>query len=99
MSPLSRSEGKKDQTVGNVKDTLGGAIGNESLQNKGKTQNTTGHGEEKGAQMSDYVQGAANQASGAVKGAFNSLTGNTSGETANKGQQKQGEAQKKFSNY
>ncbi|KAI7897906.1 uncharacterized protein BX663DRAFT_444214 [Cokeromyces recurvatus] len=99
MSPLSRSEGKKDQAVGNMKDTVGSAFGNESLQSKGKTQNATGRGEEGGAQMSDYIKGTANQASGAVKGAFNSLTGDTSAEAANKCQQKKGEAQKGFSNY
>ncbi|KAI8080771.1 uncharacterized protein B0P05DRAFT_468751 [Gilbertella persicaria] len=96
MEP-SRTDAKKDQFIGSVKDNVGGAVGNESMQSKGKTQNAAGHGQETAANVTDYVKGAMDQAAGAVKGAYNSLTGNTTGEAQNKMQQHKGEAQKEFS--
>lgn len=94
MNDYGRSEAKKNQAVGNVKDTLGGAVGNESLQAKGKAQNATGETQEHKSNMKNYAEGTYDQAAGAIKGAANSLTGNKSAEAQNKAQQKKGEAQK-----
>ncbi|CAO3625733.1 unnamed protein product [Mucor hiemalis] len=81
----------------NIKhDSVGGAVGNDSLQSKGKAQNASGNTEETAANVTGYVKGAADQAAGAVKGAFNSATGNNTGEAGNKVQEKKGEAQKTF---
>ncbi|KAG0740008.1 hypothetical protein G6F57_012083 [Rhizopus arrhizus] len=95
-STPSRSDAKKDQFVGNVKETVGNAVGNESLENKGHAQNTSGKVQESAANLTGYVQGLVDQASGAVMGAVNSLTGNTTDEAGNKVQEKKGEAQKEF---
>ncbi|CAO3635097.1 unnamed protein product [Mucor fragilis] len=84
---FSKTDSKKDRAVGNVKDTVGGAVGNESLQSEAQGALATAQG---------YVQGAADQVSGAAKGAVNSLTGNNTGEAGNKLQEKKGEAQKNF---
>ncbi|KAI8068126.1 uncharacterized protein B0P05DRAFT_551873 [Gilbertella persicaria] len=97
MSSPSRTDAKKDQFVGDVKENVGGAVGNKSLESKGQAQNAAGHGQETAATVSDYVTGAVNQVTGAVKGAVNSLTGNTSGEASAKVEEKKGEAQKNLS--
>ncbi|KAI9354025.1 hypothetical protein BD770DRAFT_325279 [Pilaira anomala] len=96
MSSPSRTEAKKDQFVGSTKETVGNAVGNESLEAKGKTQNNAGVVQETAATVQSYVEGAVDQVSGAVKGAYDSLTGNTTGEAGDKVQEKKGEAQKAF---
>lgn len=96
MSTPSRTEAKKNQYVGQAKESAGYVLGNESLESKGKTQANTGHAEETAANVTGYIQGAADQVTGAVKGAVNALTGNTFGEVGNKAQEKKGEAQKSF---
>ncbi|EIE76031.1 hypothetical protein RO3G_00735 [Rhizopus delemar RA 99-880] len=97
MSSPSRTDAKKDQFVGNVKETAGNAVGNESLENKGQAQNASGKTQETAANVTDYIKGTINQASGAVMGAVNSLTGNTTDEAGNKVCQKKGEAQQEIS--
>ncbi|KAI8874962.1 hypothetical protein K501DRAFT_245628 [Backusella circina FSU 941] len=92
MNP-SKTEGKKDQFVGNVKETVGSAVGNESLQSEGTTQRGSGQVQETAANVTGYVQGAVDQTMGAVKGAYNALTGNSTDEAAAKVQKKKGEAQ------
>lgn len=95
MDP-SRTEAKKDKVVGSVKENVGSVVGNESLEAKGKSQNSAGVVQETAANVQGYVQGAADQVAGAVKGAYNSLAGNTGSEAADKVQKKKGEAQKEF---
>lgn len=95
MDP-SRTDAKKDQFIGSVKENAGAAVGNESLEARGKAQNNAGDVQETAANVQGYVQGAVDQVAGAVKGAYNSLTGNTADEAANKVQQKKGEAQKEY---
>jgi uncharacterized protein YjbJ (UPF0337 family) len=95
MNP-SKSEGKKDQFVGNIKETVGSAVGNESLQSEGTAQHGSGEVQETAATVSGYVQGAVDQTVGAVKGAYNALTGNTADEASAKVQKKKGEAQQEF---
>ncbi|KAG2206784.1 hypothetical protein INT46_008652 [Mucor plumbeus] len=85
---FSKTDSKKDRATGNIKDTVGGAVGNESLQSEGKAQNTSGQAQGALATAQGYVAGAADQVSGAAKGAVNSLTGNNSGEAGNKFQEK-----------
>ncbi|KAI8879179.1 hypothetical protein K501DRAFT_287503 [Backusella circina FSU 941] len=95
MNP-SRTDAKKDQFAGNVKDTLGSAVGNERMQAEGQAQHGSGQTQETAANTKGYVEGMADQVAGAVKGAYNSLAGNTGDEAANKAQQKKGEAQTSF---
>ncbi|KAI8082384.1 hypothetical protein BDF21DRAFT_361500 [Thamnidium elegans] len=94
MSSPSRTEAKKDQFIGHAKENVGYAVGNESLETKGKTQANAGQVEETAVNLTGYVQGAINQASGVIQGTVNAITGNTSGEAENKVQEKKGEAQK-----
>ena len=50
----SRSEAKKDQFVGNVKETAGNLVGNERLQAEGKTQHGQGQANEAAANIIGY---------------------------------------------
>lgn len=93
MNP-SRTDAKKDQFMGNMKEGAGNMLGNERMQSEGQTQQGAGNVQETAANVTGYVKGTMDQAAGAMKGAFNSLTGNTTGEAGNKVQQKKGEAQK-----
>jgi uncharacterized protein YjbJ (UPF0337 family) len=90
----SKTEAKKDQFVGDVKETAGSAVGNESLESKGKTQHGTGLVEETAANVSGFVTGTVNQVTGATQGIVNSIFGNNSGEASAKATEKKGEAQK-----
>lgn len=92
----SKTGAKKDQFVGNAKDTFGGAVGNNSLQSEGKAQNASGSLEEGIATVQGYVSGAASQVEGAVKGAYNALVGDNSGEAAAKATKAKGETQKEW---
>lgn len=96
MSSPSKTDAKKDQFVGNVKETAGHAVGNESLESKGKAQHGSGLVQETAANVSNFVQGTVNSVSGAVQGAVGALTGNTSQEANGKAEEKKGEAQKTF---
>jgi uncharacterized protein YjbJ (UPF0337 family) len=57
----SRTDAKKDKFVGDVKDKVGGATGNESMQAKGKSQNASGETQETAANVQGFVQGAVDQ--------------------------------------
>jgi uncharacterized protein YjbJ (UPF0337 family) len=94
MSSPSKTDAKKDQFVGDVKSTMGSAVGNESLEAKGQTQHNSGLVEETTANVAGYVQGAVNTVSGVVSGAVGALTGNTSQEATGKAEEKKGEAKK-----
>ncbi|KAI8079530.1 uncharacterized protein B0P05DRAFT_540985 [Gilbertella persicaria] len=92
----SRSDAKKDQLVGNVKETAGNLVGNERLQAEGKTQHGQGQANEAAANIVGYAQGLKDQVTGAVQGAVHSLTGDNTNEASDKVQQKKGEAQKEI---
>ncbi|KAG2198920.1 hypothetical protein INT46_008252 [Mucor plumbeus] len=96
MSSPSKTEAKKDQFVGNVKENVGSAVGNESLEAKGTAQKSDGNVQEIAANVQHFVQGAYDQAAGAVQGVVDSITGNNSGEAEAKVQEKKGEAERKI---
>ncbi|KAI8374613.1 uncharacterized protein BYT42DRAFT_577015 [Radiomyces spectabilis] len=93
-SSPSKSHAKYDQTVGDVKETVGNAVGNESLQAKGTAQHGSGQAEETAANISGYVQGLKNQVEGTAKGVYNAMMGNSGDEAGAKVEKKAGEAQK-----
>ncbi|KAL0081644.1 hypothetical protein J3Q64DRAFT_1730717 [Phycomyces blakesleeanus] len=94
MSAPSKTDAKKDQLIGDAKDTVGTMVGNESLQAKGQAQHNEGVVQETAANISGFVQGLSDQVQGTVTGAYNALTGNTTGEVTSKAEKKSGEAQK-----
>lgn len=95
MNP-SKTDAKKDQFAGSVRENVGSALGNESMEARGKGQNASGNVQETLATAQNYVQGTVNQVTGAAKGAYNALIGDTSGEASAKVQNKKGEAQKEY---
>lgn len=96
MDSPSRTDAKKDQFVGNIKETVGHAVGNESLETRGKAQHGSGMVEETMANVSGYMQGAYNTVSGTVQGVAGAFTGNTSQEASGKVEKKKGQAEKEF---
>ncbi|KAI8642807.1 hypothetical protein BD408DRAFT_415967 [Parasitella parasitica] len=96
MSIPSKTDAKTDQFIGNVKEKVGYAVGNERLRGEGKAQNGQGQVEEQAATTLGYVQGLTTQVTGAVQDAVNSLVGNNSGQASAKVEQKKGEAQKEM---
>lgn len=77
-------------------ENVGHAVGNQSLEGKGRAQHSSDAVEEVAANIEGFVTGAYDQAAGAMKGAYNSPTRNSGSEAVNKAQEKKGEAQKKW---
>ncbi|KAI8080253.1 uncharacterized protein B0P05DRAFT_469329 [Gilbertella persicaria] len=74
MQP-NKTEAKKDQYVGDVKETAGSAVGNERLKTEGQTQHGNGLIQETTANIGDVVQGTLNTVTGTVNGLVSGLTG------------------------
>ncbi|KAI9357404.1 hypothetical protein BD770DRAFT_388649 [Pilaira anomala] len=98
MSSQSRVQSKKNKLIGRTKQNIGRAVGNESLQAKGRIQANTGSVQGTTANVSGYAQGTVSQVSGALKGAVNALTGNSGGQMKNMAERQKGKAQKAY-NY
>lgn len=96
-STPSEVDAKKDQYVGNTREAVGSAVGNESLETKGKSQNGAGQIQQAAATAVNYVHGVSDQIQGAVTGAYDALTGNSAGEANAKVQEKKGEAKEELS--
>ncbi|ORZ01185.1 hypothetical protein BCR43DRAFT_486502 [Syncephalastrum racemosum] len=75
----SKTEGKIDQNIGNVKEGLGNVTGQEKMQSEGTAQRGQGEANETAANVTDFVKNIPNKAEGAVKGVMNSFTGGSSG--------------------
>lgn len=75
----SKTEGKLDQNIGNVKESVGGAVGHDKMQAEGTAQRGQGEANETAANVTDFVKNIPNKAEGAVKGVMNSFTGGNSG--------------------
>ncbi|OZJ02192.1 hypothetical protein BZG36_04758 [Bifiguratus adelaidae] len=99
MSEPTRTSGQTDSTFGNVKQNVGSALGNESMQAKGAAQQTHGDAEYKGAQNKQYGEGFVDKVTGGIKDAVGSLTGNHSMQAEGKGDKAQGDTKKAASNY
>lgn len=77
-----RTEGSWNQTVGSLKEGLGGLVGSEDLKNAGRQQNLEGQEQEAKGQLSDLGKGVSDRIGGAVGGAYANLTGNKAAEEA-----------------
>lgn len=96
MSSQPRVQSMKNKVIGRTKQTVGRAVGNESLQAKGSIQANTGSVQGATANVSGYVQGTVSQVSGSLKGAVNALTGNGGGQMKNMAERQKGKAQKAY---
>ncbi|KAI8365881.1 hypothetical protein EDC96DRAFT_509130 [Choanephora cucurbitarum] len=79
----SKTEAKKDQFVGDAKETVGSAVGNERLKSEGQTQHGNGLLQETTANLAGAVQGTLNTVTGTVNGALNGFVDGLNG-TGNK---------------
>lgn len=71
----SKTEAKKDQYVGNAKETAGNAVGSQSLQNEGRAQHSDGLIQETTSNLTGLVNNTVGTATGAVSGVLNGLLG------------------------
>lgn len=74
-SSPSKTEARKDQYVGDAKQTVGSAVGNDHLQAKGQAQNNDGLIQETTANAANLVTGVVNGATGTVQGVLGGLLG------------------------
>jgi len=89
---MSTAHGAKDQAVGAVKETVGNAVGNPSLQAEGKVQNASGTAERNVVAAKNAADGAASQVTGAVKQTVGAATGDSTMEVKGAAERKLGEA-------
>jgi uncharacterized protein YjbJ (UPF0337 family) len=62
MSTFDKAKDKAEQAVGAAKEKMGGAMGNEDMQNSGKADQTKGEVSEAGHDVRDKTMGAAQDA-------------------------------------
>lgn len=74
-SSPSKTEATKDQYVGDTKQNVGSAVGNEDLQARGQAQNNDGLIQETTANAANLVSGVVNGATGTVQGVLGGLGG------------------------
>lgn len=74
-SSPSKTEARKDQYVGDAKQTVGSAVGNDNLQTSGQAQNNNGLIQETTANAANLVTGVVNGATGTVQGVLGGLLG------------------------
>ncbi|ORY07347.1 hypothetical protein K493DRAFT_192049, partial [Basidiobolus meristosporus CBS 931.73] len=90
----STMSGKKDQAMGAMKENVGSAFNNPSLEARGAGQRNEGHFQEHAAkQQPGRVAGSADAASGAIKENVGYATGNPSMELNGASQRVHGDAQ------
>ncbi|KAI7861008.1 hypothetical protein BDC45DRAFT_493298 [Circinella umbellata] len=70
-----KANAKLDQATGTVKDNVGGAVGNDEMQGRGKAQHAEGEVEEMTANVEHFLKGIKDKTEGALKGIVNSITG------------------------
>ncbi|KAL9545318.1 hypothetical protein MBANPS3_007206 [Mucor bainieri] len=70
-SSPSKTEARKDQYMGDAKQTVGSAVGNDHLQAQGQAQNNN----ETTANAANLVTGVVNGATGTVQGVLGGLLG------------------------
>ena len=66
-SPTDKIKGLANEAVGNIKQGIGSATGNEKLQAEGKAQELKGEAQKTVGDAKDGIKGAAQSAADAVK--------------------------------
>ena len=87
---MSKSSGYTDQAVGAVKETVGSATGNHSLEAKGSLQKNEGKVEVEAVKGKERSKGASEETWGGIKETVGHLTGNTDTEAAGKVEKEKG---------
>eukprot|EP01088_Endostelium_zonatum_P007929 TRINITY_DN203_c0_g1_i1.p1 TRINITY_DN203_c0_g1~~TRINITY_DN203_c0_g1_i1.p1 ORF type:complete len:107 (-),score=48.64 TRINITY_DN203_c0_g1_i1:83-370(-) len=87
---MSKASGYTDQAVGAVKETVGHATGNHSLEAKGSVQKNEGKVEVEAVKGKERAKGASEETWGAIKETVGSITGNHDTEAQGKLEKEKG---------
>src|SRR5689334_21470292 len=92
MSQPSKTSGYMDEMKGAVKENVGWAFGNKSMEAEGKVQRAYGAAEVDSACAMERTKGAAQQVEGKVKDVAGAITGDTSMQMKGKAEKLEGKA-------
>ncbi|KAI9296855.1 DNA binding protein, partial [Neoconidiobolus thromboides FSU 785] len=81
---------------GSIKENVGSALGNHSLESKGAAQRAEGDAEYKAAQAKGYAEGSKDSVKGSVKDTVGSAIGNEQMQAEGKASKLQGDAKKEM---
>ncbi|RKP12062.1 putative cruciform DNA binding protein [Piptocephalis cylindrospora] len=93
-SEQSKMSANATWAKGQVKSTIGGVIGNETMRTEGEAEIAKGNADYKAAQAQGYVEGVKNDVKGNVKDGVNRVIGDDAGRAEGQAQQSLGQAQK-----
>lgn len=91
-----RSKGKLDEVVGNVKQGVGNAFGNERLEAEGRAQELGGESRQDAAKTVGTAKGMVEEAKGNLKQGLGGLTDNERLEAEGRADELKGEGRQRF---
>lgn len=91
-----RSKGKLDEVVGNVKQGVGNAFGNERLEAEGRAQELGGESRQDAAKTVGTAKGMVEEAKGTLKQGLGGLTDNERLEAEGRADELKGEGRQRF---
>ena len=94
-----QTSGNYDYAVGSIKETIGNAVGAESLAQAGSEQAAKGDAEYKLAQTQEYAEGTADRVGGKIDRVIGAATGDHTKEAAGLAQETKGKAQQGASSF
>ncbi|KAF7335632.1 hypothetical protein MVEN_02218100 [Mycena venus] len=90
----NKANGNMNQMVGSTKQTVGNAVGLDSMAENGQKQHAEGTAQKVVGQATELAQGVYDQVVGKTKDLAGGMTGDQSQEASGKMQEKKGEMQK-----
>jgi uncharacterized protein YjbJ (UPF0337 family) len=91
-----RAKGKLDEVVGNIKQGVGNAFGNERLEAEGRAQELGGESRQDVAKGVGTLKGMAEEAKGNIKQGLGDLTGNERLQAEGTADELKGEGRQRF---
>ncbi|KAK0222240.1 hypothetical protein IW262DRAFT_1460545 [Armillaria fumosa] len=92
----SKANGQYQSTKGTVKETIGDAIGSDSMSRNGKKEHAEGEAETTAAKAEGYVKATVDSAMGYGQAVMGKMTGNTSDEMAGNAKNEKAKAQQEM---
>ena len=92
----SKVSGNVEEMKGSVKQSVGSAVGNKSLEAEGMKDRASGESEVKAAKAQGYAKGMMDNVSGAVKNAVGKVTGNESMRAEGEAERLKGKSEKEI---
>jgi uncharacterized protein YjbJ (UPF0337 family) len=90
-----RAKGKLQEIGGSIKETVGGALGNEQMQAEGTASRLEGEGRQEAAKTVGAAKGAAQELGGNIKQGAGDLLGNEQMQVEGKVDELKGEARQR----